>query len=99
MEPIISSWVALSNLDAIVCAWPYCSLLYHVWLTSLGGLLFSEGRVEDREWFWRRREWGGPRGSEEEAKEAGGRGERGNCGQDVLYERRILKHGQVSEHD
>ena len=39
-----SIWVALSSLDVMVCAWSYCSLLCHVWLVSLNGLLWVEGR-------------------------------------------------------
>lgn len=27
-----------------VCAWPYCNLLCHVLLISLGGLFFSDGK-------------------------------------------------------
>ena len=34
----------LSSLDVRICAWPDCSLLCHIWLVSLGGLLFSEGK-------------------------------------------------------
>jgi hypothetical protein len=30
----------------MVFAWPYCGLLCGIWLLSLGGLLFSEGRWE-----------------------------------------------------
>ena len=37
--------VPLSSLDRRVCAYPYCNLLYHVQLVSLGGLLiFLWGR-------------------------------------------------------
>lgn len=47
VKSISSFYVALSSLDVMLCAWSYCSLLYCVWLMSLGGLFFSEG-IRDR---------------------------------------------------
>lgn len=37
------NWVSRSSVCVCVCAWSYCSLLWYVWLMSLGGLVFSEG--------------------------------------------------------
>ena len=73
-----SYWVASPTLDMRVCVWSYCILLCHVWLMSLGGLIFSGVRLEG-EWIWRR----------EEVEEARRSGRKGACNWDVLYERRI----------
>lgn len=56
----------------------YSILFCSNWLLILGGLLFSEKEAEE-EWVWERRELGG----------AGRDGGMGNCGQNVLYVRRI----------
>ena len=69
------SWVALSSLYTKACAYSYCISLCYVWLISLGGLIFSEGK--------QRRS--GRQGV------GGGMDGRGGCGQDVLYERINLK--------
>jgi hypothetical protein len=60
-------------------AYSYHIFLCRVWLISLKGLFFSEGKrksgsEEERKW---RSSWGW------------GSGGRENCNQDVLYERRI----------
>lgn len=43
-DSLSSYWVASSGPDVMVCALSYCTLLCCVWLVSLGGLLFSEGK-------------------------------------------------------
>ena len=50
-------WVTLSSLDMWAFAVSYCTLFCYVWLLSLGGLLFSEGKLR-----------GGVSGSEGEKK-------------------------------
>lgn len=37
-------WIASSSLNLIVSAWSYTNIFCHVWLMSLGGLLFPEVR-------------------------------------------------------
>lgn len=61
-------WTALSSLDVMIYAWYYYGLLYHVWLMSLGGLFFSEGKQKIRVDF----------GGREGVEEIGGR--RGKLG-------------------
>lgn len=78
LESLSSYWVALYSLDMRVCAWYYCILLCHVWVMSLGDLLFS---------VWRQG-WGRGSGRESRSRRSGGTGK---CGQDILYEKRISK--------
>lgn len=56
----------------------YCIIFCPVWLLSHGGLHFSEEEMEG-EWEW-------SIGQVWRSRRSGGRG---NCGQSVLYERRI----------
>jgi hypothetical protein len=57
-------------------AFSHCILFCPIWLSSLGGFLFSGGKWRDL-------------GKREECGEAGRNGGRGNCGWDIFYERRI----------
>lgn len=75
LGPFSSYWVALPSLDMRVTAWSYCILLCHVWLMSLGDLLFSGGEKRRK----RICEGGG---------NGRGRG-KGSCGWNVLYKRII----------
>jgi hypothetical protein len=73
-----SCWVALSCLDVRVCALSYRNLLCHIWLISLGALLFSEGM--QRGWIWSS---GDVRGRDSEEGE-------GKLRLDVIHKRRLF---------
>lgn len=68
-----------------VCAWSYCNLLRDIWFIALGGLLFFP-------FFGREVEDDGS-GGEERHRGTGKRrhGGKGNCVQNVMYEKRIEK--------
>jgi hypothetical protein len=51
-----------SSFHVMVSAWSYCSLLYSIYLTLLGGV-YSEGR-----WMWGRGEVGGNLGEGRKGK-------------------------------
>ena len=55
LGPSSSYWIASPSLDTMVCDLFDFNLLFCVWLLSLGGLLFSEGK-------WRKRVDPGERG-------------------------------------
>lgn len=72
--------VASSSLDVRSRAWCYCILSYHVRLIARAACSFLEGGRGIMDLG----RWGGPWGTERS-------GERGNSGQDGLYERRMKK--------
>jgi hypothetical protein len=45
--PLSSYGDASHNLDVMVCAWSYCTLLCCVWLMFLGGLLLSKTKQRE----------------------------------------------------
>jgi hypothetical protein len=61
------------------CSWETCFLLRGEWRKGSGS--GGEGKGDNL-------------GEGEEAEEAGGKGGRGNCGQDVINERRNFKNGE-----
>lgn len=61
----------------------YCILFCGLWLLSLGGLLFFWKEAEG-EWNWEREEVGSSR-------------DRGNCGSDILYQRRMFSRKKKSK--
>lgn len=73
-----SYWVTLFNLNMRAFALCYCILFSPVWLSSLGGLFFSEEET-DGELIWERKTWG----------LAGRSGEKGSHSWGVMYDRRV----------
>ena len=49
LEPLSSYWVVLSTLKTRAFSLSYCILFCHVWLLSLGGLLFLKRKGLDLE--------------------------------------------------
>lgn len=98
VEPFTYYWVASSYLDMWVYAQSFCTLLCHVQLISLGGLLSSEGKKSTGS-QGRRGMVGMGRGGWKEDCSQPKRGWRAVVSQDVLYQRRIKEKSQRHHSD
>lgn len=77
LVPFSFHWVAPSNFGIRVFTLSYCNLFSYLWLISPWGHWFFSDM--GKRWIWGKKRWG----------TTGRRRGRGNCGQDIKYERRI----------